>query len=487
MLKVLKSDANLSELRAQSLGVLVFEGKMDEALDALGDLKGPIKLQADIENFNGKKEKAFKVTLPGSRIPRVFLVGLGLESEVKLDDFRVAAAIYTKEAQKSCAEELYLFFPKISAPLSQAIAEGCLLGSYQFDLYKTKKEKGESGIKDVYIIGGDYEFIERGVHLACGQNYARGLANEPPNVINPLSLANIASELADDMKLDCKIYDEKELEEMGMNALLAVGKGSVNPPRLIHLTYKQAADSRVKVALVGKGLTFDSGGLNIKASENMRTMKGDKAGACTLLGVMRTLPKLNLQIEVHALIGAVENMPSGSSYKPDDIIRAYNGKTIEIDNTDAEGRVTMADILSFASGLSPSCILDVATLTGACAVALGPYTAGLFSNDQAFCNTLLEISSFTGERLWQLPLDDVRLRKRLDSPFADVLNSAGRYGGAITAAMFLREFVREGISWAHLDIAGVNYYKDPFGYYPKGASGFGVRTILEWLSKLQGP
>ena len=241
------------------------------------------------------------------------------------------------------------------------------------------------------------------------------------------------------------------------------------------------------MALIGKGLTFDSGGLNIKASENMRTMKGDKAGACTLLGVMRTLPKLNLQIEVHALIGAVENMPSGSSYKPDDIIRAYNGKTIEIDNTDAEGRVTMADILSFASVLSPSYILDVATLTGACAVALGPYTAGLFSNDQAFCNTLLEISSFTGERLWQLPLDDVRLRKRLDSPFADVLNSAGRYGGAITAAMFLREFVREGISWAHLDIAGVNYYKDPFGYYPKGASGFGVRTILEWLSKLQGP
>ena len=255
MLKVLKSDANLSELRAQSLGVLVFEGKMDEALDALGDLKGPIKLQADIENFNGKKEKAFKVTLPGSRIPRVFLVGLGLESEVKLDDFRVAA-IYQR-GTKSCAEELYLF-SKISAPLSQAIAEGCLR-SYQFDLYKTKKEKGESGIKDVYIIGGDDEFIERGVHLACGQNYARGLANEPPNVINPLSLANIASELADDMKLDCKIYDEKGLEEMGMNALLAVGKGSVNPPRLIHLTYKQAADSRVKVALVGKGLTFDSG------------------------------------------------------------------------------------------------------------------------------------------------------------------------------------------------------------------------------------
>jgi len=483
IVKVSRADVSLNELKAKAVSIFVFEDKLDDTLKFLGDLSDMVRKQVRLEKFRGKSEKVLKVTLPDERIAVVFLVGLGLESNVKLDDYRTASAIAINAALESRIDELYVFSPKVDHFISQAVAEGGLLGAYRFDRYKGVGSEGQD-IQDLYLIGGDEDAIRKGTLLACGQNYARDLANEPPNVINPLSLADIARNLSDDLGLDCRIYDEKELADMGMNALLAVGKGSVNPPRLIHLTFKRNSDTRLKVALVGKGLTFDSGGLDIKTPENMRTMKGDKTGACIVLGVAKTLAELNLDLEVHVLIGAVENMPSGSSYKPDDIIKTYSGKTIEIDNTDAEGRVTMADVLSFTSKLKPSYIIDIATLTGACAVALGPYTAGLFSNDQALCNDLLEVSAFTGERFWQLPMDDERLRKRLDSPFADLLNSAGRYGGAITAAMFLREFVDEGISWSHMDIAGVNYYKESFGYYPKGSSAFGTRTILEWLSRL---
>lgn len=487
MLKVYKSSARPSEVSSQALGIFVFEGKIEESLKELEGLGKRVKKQAEHEHFTGKKESMLKVTFPEGPTPRVFLVGLGQESKARIDDYRVAAAIITKAALESHAGELYLYSPKINPPISQALAEGALLGAYRFDRYKTdsRKEEDKGKIDDLYIINGDDDAIERGVLFACGQNYARDLANEPPNLVNPATLAKTAVDLADDMGLECEIYDEVELERMGMNALLAVGRGSANPPRLIHLTYKPSSRPLKKIALVGKGLTFDSGGLDIKTSENMRTMKGDKTGACVVLGAMRSLVKLYLPMEVHALIGAVENMPSGSSYKPDDIIKTYTGKTIEIDNTDAEGRVTMADVLGFASKLNPSYMVDIATLTGGCAVALGPYRAGIFANDQALCNALLDASSFTGEMLWQLPMDDERLRKRLDSPFADVANSAGRYGSAITAAMFLREFVPEDIPWAHIDIAGVSYYKEPFGYYSSGVSGFGTRTILQWLYRLQ--
>ncbi len=236
-----------------------------------------------------------------------------------------------------------------------------------------------------------------------------------------------------------------------------------------------------KIAFVGKGITFDSGGLNIKPSDFMRTMKGDKAGACNVLGLMRAIAKMNLPFEVHGFIGAAENMPGGGAYRPDDIIRLRNGKTVEIDNTDAEGRVTLADVLSYASEQSPSCIIDMATLTGACAVALGEYTAGVFANDDELVSDFLATAKETGERMWQLPIDDERLRKKIKSPVADVVNSAGRYGGAITAAMFLQEFVGEGIKWLHVDMAGTDNTKEEYGYYIKGATGFGVRTCLAWL------
>jgi leucyl aminopeptidase len=317
--------------------------------------------------------------------------------------------------------------------------------------------------------------------LANAQRFVRDLVNEPGNVINPITLAEIVQKLAQEHGLECKVYDERQIQEMGMLALWSVGKGSATPPRFIHLTYKPEGEPKDRVVFVGKGLTFDSGGLNIKTGDYMRTMKMDKSGACTVLGIMKAVAQLKLPVEVHGIIGAAENMPSGTAYRPDDIIRAMNGKTIEIDNTDAEGRVTLADALSYASNLEPSWIIDMATLTGACVVALGEYTAGLFTNDPAFGEELIKVSKRTGERLWMLPMDDKRLRDKIKKGDGDVLNTGGRYGGAITAAMFLEEFVKEGIKWVHLDIAGPAYFKEEFDYYSKGATGFGLRTCVEYL------
>ena len=239
-----------------------------------------------------------------------------------------------------------------------------------------------------------------------------------------------------------------------------------------------------KVAFVGKGITFDSGGLDIKPENFMLTMKGDKTGACNVLGIMKGVAELKLNVEVHGFLTVAENMPSGSAYKPDDIITARNGKTIEINNTDAEGRLVLADALCVASELKPDVIIDMATLTGACAVALGKWRAGLFCNDDELADKILKSSDSRGEPYWRMPLEDEHIAETLKSDFADLTNCGQRYGGAIFAALFLKEFVGENISWAHMDIAGVDFNDKEYGVYPKGASAFGVRTCLDYLMKL---
>ena len=268
-----------------------------------------------------------------------------------------------------------------------------------------------------------------------------------------------------------------------MGALLAVGSGSKNPPRLIHLTYKPE-NAKKKVVIVGKGITFDSGGLDIKPDNFMLTMKGDKTGACNVLGIMKGISELKPNIEVHGILSSAENMPSGSSYRPDDIIRARNGKTIEINNTDAEGRLVLADALCVASELKPDVIIDMATLTGACAVALGNWRAGLFVNDDELAGKLLNSSERRGESYWRMPLEDEHISETLKSPYADLINCGPRYGGAIFAALFLKEFVGENISWAHMDIAGTDFKDKEYGIYSKGATAFGVRTCLDYIMGL---
>ena len=468
------------DLEIKSALVMVYEGDL-RPLSKLGRrISGRAKKALELDGFTGKEGETTKVPLPGLNIPLLYVIGLGKKERVREDTYRRAIATAVKRLKKDRVEESVVLTPKADRVNSQAIAEGAILGSYTFDKYKKREEKrGE--VKKLLIAQGDKDAIKKGYVLGECQNYARDLVNEPGNVINPITLAEEAQKLAKEFKLKVKIYDEKEIQDMGMLALWSVGKGSSTPPRFIHMTYKPRGRAKDKIVIVGKGLTFDSGGLNIKPGDYMRTMKMDKSGACAVLGIMRAIAQLKPQVEVHGIIGAAENMPSGTAYRPDDIIRAKNGKHIEIDNTDAEGRVTLADALSYASELKPSAIIDMATLTGACMVALGEFTAGLFSNSDNLAKRLEDISKNTGERLWRLPLDDDRLRKKIKKGPADVVNTGGRYGGAITAAMFLEEFVDEGIEWAHLDIAGPAWSREDYGYYTQGGTGFGVRTLTEFI------
>ncbi|MCL2767938.1 MAG: leucyl aminopeptidase, partial [Synergistaceae bacterium] len=375
--------------------------------------------------------------------------------------------------------------------LFSAAGEGVELGAYSFDKYKTKKddEDNKRKLENVYIAGAKNESLSKGIIVACSQNYARDLTNEPGNVIYPQTLAECAKKLADQLGLDCEVWDEKRIIKEKMGCLYAVGAGSKNPPRFIHLTYRPAGVKKArKIAIVGKGLTFDSGGLDIKPPEFLRTMKGDKSGACNVLGIMRGIAKLKPKVEVHGIIGAAENMPGGASFRPDDILTARNGKTIEIDNTDAEGRLVLADALCYASELKPDVIIDMATLTGACAVALGSYRAGLFSNDDDLAGEILSASEACGENLWRLPAEDEKISESMKSPIADMVNCGNRYGGATFAAIFLKEFIGEAkkgkkIPWVHLDIAGVDFFKEETSIYAKGASAFGTRTCLEYIMK----
>lgn len=436
--------------------------------------------------FRAKKGKILRIPVHQAEFNNIYLAGLGEEMKMKEDTFRSVSGEFSRVLKSDRLEDVVIMFQPVMDPnFITAVTEGLLLGCYTFDKYRTSMEEEPFYIKKIALAAGQQEDIDKALKIAEAQNFARDLANEPGNVIDPVSLSNKAMDLADSLGLECDIWDEKRIQDENMLALWNVGKGSEVPPRFIHLSYKPEEKPVKKVVIVGKGVTFDSGGLNIKPGEHMRDMKGDKTGACNALGIIKGAADLALPVEVHVVIAAAENMPGGNSYRPDDIIMARNGKTIEIDNTDAEGRVTLADSLSFSCELEPDIIIDLATLTGACVIALGNYTAGLFSNADNVAGHFIEVSNKTGERFWKLPLDDEKLRENIKSKIADVLNTGGRAGGAITAAMFLQEFVKENINWIHLDIAGVDNYKKPFSYYPGGASGYGVRTCLAYLAGFQ--
>jgi len=467
----------------QVLGVALYE---DFSAVDLSPLPSSIALLVEMyiprENFKAHKGCALVVPLANGDTRCVVLVGLGVREETRIDDYRIAAFNIIRTAATRGCGTVSLAIPGAQEPgVSRVIGEGAALACYSFEKYRSREEDDRFAVPDcVAVLEGDSKALAEGYTIGECQSYSRDLANEPGNVINPAVLADIAGDLAAEKGLKITILDEKELAAKGMNALLAVGAGSSSKPRLIHLEYSPKSPIYT-AALVGKGITFDSGGLDIKPSEYMVTMKGDKTGACAVLGAIRAAASLELPVAVHAIIGAAENMPGGGAYRPDDVIKAYNGKTIEVKNTDAEGRVTMADTLPYACELKPDCVIDIATLTGACAVALGETTAGLFTNDDKLGEEFLAAAATSGERFWKFPMDDEHLRKNIKSPIADVMNSAGRYGGAITAAMFLENFVEKGTPWIHLDIAATDFVKDPYSYYIKGATAYGMRTITTYL------
>ena len=370
------------------------------------------------------------------------------------------------------------------------ICLGILLGAYSYEEFKSKKN--EITLKEVYLNSNklDEKILQERILeseiLATSINHTRDLVNTPPQQATPEYMAKYAENLAKSIGFECQIYDEEFLKKEKMEAFLAVARASVHKPYLVHLSYKPKdikGQKLPKFVFVGKGLTYDSGGLSLKPGDYMTTMKADKSGACAVIGILEAVAKFGIKAEVHGILGLAENMIGGNAYKPDDILRARNQKTIEVRNTDAEGRLVLADCLSFASDLKPDFLIDLATLTGACVVGLGDYTSGIMGYNKKLQEEFAKVAFRVGELTGILPFNPY-LRKLLKSEVADLCNiPSSRYGSAITAGMFLGEFVEESLKdkWLHLDIAGPAYVEKAWGVNPFGASGIGVRACVEFI------
>jgi leucyl aminopeptidase len=464
-----------------------------EAREVDAALDGLIGAALADQRFEGRVGEIADVHA-GTRlgVKRVIVVGVGPAAQCTIDALRRAAAAAARRARDLGATTLAM--PLLGARArrlspgmrAQALGEGALLGLYAFDRYKGKKEAGRAVTAVTLLVPparerpAVREGLRRAGLLADATCFARDLINEPANSVTATALADTARTIAREVGLRVRILDRAACEKLGMGAFLGVNRGSAEPPQFIHLTYVPRRRARRRVALVGKGITFDSGGLDLKTAEGMERMKGDMSGAAAVLGVLRALPRLKPPVEVHGLVAATDNMPSGSALKPGDVLRVMDGKTIEVNNTDAEGRLTLADAIAYArQEIKPDEIVDIATLTGACAVALGTLCGGAMSNDRALERRVLAAAERAGERLWPLPLVD-EYREGLRSEVADLRNTGPRQGGAITAGLFIREFAGE-TPWVHLDIAGTAFTDKDLPYAPKGGVGFGARTLIEYV------
>lgn len=468
-------------------------GAVDKALG------GAISQLIEQDHFEGKLGQVMVFPTFGKiQAKRVAVIGLGDKKNFNLDSVRKIGGHVVKLAMNARAESVATILhgagvggldPKNAA---QALAEGMLLSAYRFHVYHgtlRKKEKLPHEVKSVTLCESEgriskaaQEGLERGRVLAESTNLARDLVNTPSEHMGPLELAMEAKKTVG-KGVTVKTLDREEMLELGMTAALAVARGSQVPPVGVHLAYKPKG-AKKKIAIVGKAVTFDSGGLNIKPGDSMTTMKIDMAGAASVIGLFKALPQLGLSVEVHGIFLAVENMPSGNAYRPGDVVKAMDGTTIEILNTDAEGRVTLADALCYAKNLEPDYIIDLATLTGACVVALGEDIAGLMSTNGKLAQKIVDASRETGEPVWELPLYEP-YNDHIKSKIADIKNVGARgQAGTISAGLFLKPFVGS-VPWAHLDIAGPSYTeKESRPDQPYGASGFGVRLLARLLGKM---
>lgn len=494
---------DLIECKTDMLAVGLFSDvkDLDKASARLnGRLDGAIEQLIKLGDFKAK-EGASHVIYGNARIgaKRVLLVGLGEKKNAALDTIRKAAANAAKKAVETKSENLTLALHKAFAgkpdlpAMGRAIAEGTYYGSYRYDEFVTGSENGRLGQLKVEVIDSDAakvkkldEGVTKGIIIGKAQSCARTLANRPGNVINPAKLADAAKQLSRGSKnLTCTIFDEKQLAKMGMGGILAVGSGSQNRPRFIALKYTPAgktAKNLPTVALVGKAITFDSGGISLKPSAEMDEMKLDKTGGITVMVAVKAAAELELPLNLFGLIPSAENLPSGSSYRPGDIVTTFGGKTVEVLNTDAEGRLLLADALAYAVKQNCDIIIDTATLTGACRVALGKYMAGLMGSDQALLKQLQRAAEESGEKVWPMPSGD-EYAQEMKSKIADLKNIGSKWGGACTAAAFLRQFVGSA-KWAHLDIAGVDMLDKTTEFAVEGSSGFGVRLLITYLMNL---
>jgi leucyl aminopeptidase len=492
-MKVAVAVTPLAAVQADALvvGLYAEEAKPREAVAALDRaLAGRLTEVLTTERFQAKPGQVTYVHA-GGRLPagRVVVAGLGKRAELTLETIRRAASAGVRRARELGARVVAVetLGERLAVQArAHAVTEGAILGAYTFDRYK--REKADKRVEELRLVEADArrrgeatEGARTGEVFAEATCFARDLINSPANDVHPTHLARVAVQVAKEGRLRVTVLDRAECDKLGMGAFLGVAAGSAQPPKFIHLAYVPAGKRRRRVAVIGKGITFDSGGLDLKTAEGMLRMKDDMSGAAAVLAIMRALPVLKPAVEVHGLIAATENMPSGSAIRPGDVLRAMNGTTIEIGNTDAEGRLTLADAICYAGEtVKADEVIDMATLTGACVVALGPLCSGLLSNDQALADRLLAAAEQAGERVWQLPLID-EYREHLKSDVADLNNVGPRGGGAITAGLFLKEFAGER-PWAHLDIAGPAFVEKDTPLGPKGATGAAVRTILTYLT-----
>ena len=472
-----------------TLAIGLFEG----AVEVTGDLaqldaklSGIIVTIISEEEFEGKAGTS-AVTRVGNNTPirKLILVGLGKADELKLDTVRTAAAAIARIAKREKSTTLAISLPIVAenpATTAQVITEGLILALHQDNRFKSEIEDKGAKLETVDLLGlgPQAAAITLGEQIASGVILARELVAAPANAVTPITLAETAQEIANTHGLELEILEREDCEKLGMGAFLGVAMASDLPPKFIHLSYKPSTTPRRKLAIIGKGLTFDSGGYNIKgAGSGIETMKMDMGGAGATLGAAKAIAQIKPDVEVHFISAATENMISGHGMHPGDILTASNGKTIEVNNTDAEGRLTLADALVFTEKLQVEAIVDLATLTGACVVALGDNISGLWTGDETLAQELKSAAETAGEKFWQMPLED-KYFEGLKSPIADMKNTGPRAGGAITAALFLKQFVKE-TPWAHLDVAGPVWTEKESGVNNAGATGFPVRTLVNWV------
>ena len=471
------------EIDTDALILISFEG----GAEAHGEIAGGwLKEIHASGEFSGKALEIALLHRPaGLKAKRLLVIGGGKREQFTPAEARNASAAAVRRLKGKAVRSVAIALGDQSGEeFVSAAVEGAILGNFEPDRHKTDPKKHENPVKNFAMVvsqdsSGLRRGLERGRTLAEAQNFARELANEPPNRLTPLVLADHARKMAEENGLECEVLDQDRMRQLGMGALLGVAQGSAEPPALIVLRYKpsRAATSGDHLALIGKGVTFDTGGISIKPSEGMEKMKYDMAGGAAMIGAMRAIAQLKPAIPVTALIPAVENMPGSKAQRPGDIVTTLAGKTVEVLNTDAEGRLILIDAIAYALRLGCTHLIDAATLTGSIVVALGNINMGAFSNNEAFQTKLLNAAKAEGEKTWPMPMDE-EYREMLKSPFADIPNiSGGRAAGSITAAMFLREFV-DGKPWVHLDIAGTAWLDDSKPYMAKGPTGVGVRTFV---------
>ncbi|MFA5605269.1 MAG: leucyl aminopeptidase [Dehalococcoidales bacterium] len=498
-IKVVSGEITKIETGAIVLGMFEGEKKLSKGLGALNRKLGRV-ITSSIERGD-IKGKAGEVNIYHSlgRIPSqwVAVVGLGKKEEFKLDIIRGAVADCCRTLRQKKVSDITVSTDSIAdgrkvsrEDYAQAIAEGAILGLYTFRKYYTK-ENDFTEVKKLTLLSTKQDSVAaikkgstKGRIIAEGVCLARDMVNEPANYMTPSAMAEVANKIAKDNDLEINVLEREDMQKLKMGALLGVSMGTTQPPKMIMLTYKGRKSNDIDLALVGKGITFDTGGISLKTASGMEEMKADMSGGAAVLAAIGSIAQLKLKINVTSVVPAVENMPDGSAIRPSDILTAMAGKTIEIISTDAEGRLVLADALGYINLSKPKAIVDVATLTGACVVALGKQCTGLLGNDQPLVDNVIASGNEVGEAIWQLPLFE-DYRENIKSDVADIKNAGSKGGGTITAALFLSEFVGD-TAWAHMDIAGTNFSDKDKKYNVKGGTGVPVRTLVNLAIRMSG-